>query len=120
MNTVLLFESEVPTAPSLAKALSAAGFSVHRARDGVEAIAEVDRFDFDAAVVDVASPDITGGQVAHALRKQDAELPIFVCTGLDADSVAKWATEDRVLVLEKPVDEAQLIWLLRTHLGNLE
>ena len=120
MNTVLLFESEVARVASLAPVLSAAGFSVHRAHDGVEAIAEVDRFDFDAAVVDVAPPDVNGGHVAHALRKQDSELPIFVCTGLDADAVARWATEDRMLVLEKPVDEAQLIWLLRTHLGNLD
>lgn len=120
MGTILLFEHEASSRMSLSRPLAAAGFSVRCAHRGLRDIAEVSNMEFDAAIVDVAFSDRTEGKVAHALRERDAELPIFVCTRYDAEAVAEWAVEDRMLVIEKPVDETQLIWLLRAHLGDLE
>lgn len=119
MSTILLFEDQTSIRMSLAQPLADAGFSVHRAHDDLRDIAAAGNFDFDAAIVDVNFSAVSEVHLVHALREHDSELPIFVCTRYDAETVAKWATEDRMLVLEKPVDETELIWLLRAHLGYL-
>jgi len=115
MSTILVVEDQ--TSASLATTLSEAGFDVHCEHGAGHAIAATDMFDFDAAIVAGVSPDMSEEQVALSLRARDPELPIFVCTGYDEESVVRWAAQERVLVLEKPVDEAQLIWLLQAHVG---
>lgn len=117
MSKILVVEDETSIATSLSTALSEAGFCVYCEHEAQRAIAAADTFDFDAAIVTDALPDLSGGQVAQELRARDPELPIFVCTGYDEDAVARWAAQERMLVLEKPVDEAQLIWLLQAHVG---
>jgi DNA-binding response OmpR family regulator len=119
MSRILVVEDEPSTAMSLSAALSQAGFCVHWEHEVQRAIAAADTSDFDAAVVADAWPGLSGGQVAQELRARDRELPIFVCTGYDEDAVSRWAVQERMLVLEKPVDEAQLIWLLQAHVGSL-
>jgi DNA-binding NtrC family response regulator len=115
MSTILVVEDR--TSMALSTALSEAGFSVHCEHGARHAIAAADLFDFDAAIVADASPDMSEEQVAQSLRARDPELPIFICTGYDEESVVRWSAQERVLVLEKPVDEAQLIWLLQAHVG---
>ncbi|HEY0687351.1 MAG TPA: response regulator [Steroidobacter sp.] len=116
MSTILLVERQKN---SLTGALSEAGFCVRWEQDGREAISAADASHIDAAIIDVDLADLTAARVAHELRARDPELPIFVCTAFDEDAVTRWAVEDRMLVLEKPVDEARLVWLLQAHVGNL-
>jgi DNA-binding response OmpR family regulator len=118
MCTILVIEDETSIATSLSAALSGAGFSVHSEREARRAIAAADSFDFDAAIVAGGLPDPSGGRIAEELRARDSELPIFVCAALDEESVARWAVQERMIVLEKPVDEVQLIWLLEAHVGS--
>jgi DNA-binding NtrC family response regulator len=118
MSTILVVEDQTSVSMSLATSLSEAGFRVHSERAARHAIAAADIFDFDAAIVADASPDMSEEDVAQLLRARDPELPIFVCTGYDEESVVRWAAQERVLVLEKPVDEAQLIWLVQAHVGG--
>jgi DNA-binding response OmpR family regulator len=115
MSTILVVEGGTSAAMSLATTLSEAGFRVHREHGTQPAIAAVEKFDFDAAIIADALPGMGEEEVAQWLRERDPELPIFVCTGYDEESVVRWAAQERMLVLEKPVDEAQLIWLLHAH-----
>jgi DNA-binding response OmpR family regulator len=119
MSTILVVEDETSLAVSLSSALSEAGFCVHCEREAESAINAANRFDFDAAVVSGGMPELGSELVAQELRARDPELPIFVCTGFDEGSIAKLATQERVLFLEKPVDQAELIWLLQAHIGSL-
>lgn len=117
MSTILVIADQTSVSMSLSTTLSEAGFRVRCEHGARQAIAAADMFDFDAAIVADASPDMSEEEVAQLLRARDSELPIFVCTGYDEESVVRWAAQDRVLVLEKPVDEAQLVWLLQAHVG---
>jgi DNA-binding response OmpR family regulator len=119
MSTILVVEDDTSATPSLATALSEAGFAVHCEHEVQRAIAATDSFDFDAAIVAGSFPEWSGGQIAQELRARDAELPIFVCTDLNEEAVTNWAAQERMLLLEKPVDEDQLIWLLHAHVGSL-
>jgi DNA-binding response OmpR family regulator len=119
MSTILVCEDETSIGMSLSNALSKAGFCVHCEREARRAIAAADQFDFDAAIIADALPDLSGEYVVQLLRSRDPELPIFVCTTYDQESVARWAVQERMLVLERPIDEVQLIWLLEAHVGSL-
>jgi DNA-binding response OmpR family regulator len=118
MSTILVVEDGRSLATSLAATLSEAGFRIHREHGTRPAIAAVDKLDFDAAIIADALPGMSEEEIARLLREQDPELPIFVCTGYDEESVVRWAAQERMLVLEKPVDEAQLIWLLQAHVRD--
>jgi DNA-binding response OmpR family regulator len=119
MSTILVVEDESFTGTSLCSALSEAGFSVHCEHEIEGAIAAAGSFDFDAAIVADGSPCLHGGQVAQELRARDPELPIFVRTEFDEGAIANWAVQERMLVLEEPVDEDELIWLLQAHVGTI-
>lgn len=119
MSTILVVEDRTAMAMSLSEALSQAGFCVHSEYEGRRAIAAADRFDFDAAIVAGGLLELGGSQVAQELRARDPELPIFVCTDFDEEAVANWAAQERMLVLEEPVDKDELIWLLQAHVGGM-
>lgn len=118
MSTILVVEDEASTTLSLSAALSEAGFSVHCEHEVQRAIAAADSYDFDAAIVAGRVPERSGGQIAQELRARDPELPIFICTDLNEETVTSWAAQERMLLLEKPVDEDELIWLLHAHVGG--
>jgi DNA-binding response OmpR family regulator len=119
MSTILVCEDQTSVEMSVSKALSKAGFCVHCEREARRVIAAAEQFDFNAVIVADALPGLNGLQVVQSLRARDPELPIFVYTTYDEESVARWAVQERTLVLEKPVDEVQLIWLLEAHVGRL-
>lgn len=120
MSTILVVEEETSIAMSLSTRLSEAGFSVHCERGSPHNIAAAAISDFDAAIIADALPKMSEEQVAQLLRALDPELPIFVCANYDEESVVRWAAQERVLVLEKPVDEAQLIWLIQAHVERTD
>ncbi|MBM0105941.1 response regulator [Steroidobacter sp. S1-65] len=118
MSTILLVESRAFSV-ALTDALCKAGFRVQCEQDGGRAIGVAAGGEFDAAIIDAGPTDIGAHRVAQRLRARAPELPIFICTTYDEDTIARWAIEDRMLVLEKPIDEAQLVWLLQAQMGTL-
>jgi DNA-binding response OmpR family regulator len=119
MSKILVVQDQTSTSMSLSTMLSEAGFCVHGEYEARRAIAAADIFDFDAAIVADALPDMTGEQIAQLLRTRDPDLPIFVCTEYDEESVVRWSAQERMLVLETPVNQVELIWLLQAHVGSL-
>ncbi len=53
---------------------------------GEEALAACNRQRFDAALLDLAMPDMSGGQLYSALREQHYNLPVIIMTGLNTTS----------------------------------
>ena len=118
MSTILLVESAALSI-ALSEPLLKAGFRVQCEHDIGRAMHVAAGCEFDAAIIDACPLDLGAHRVAQGLRARDPELPIFVCTTYDEDTIARWAIEDRMLVLEKPIDEAQLVWLLHAQMGTL-
>jgi DNA-binding response OmpR family regulator len=118
MSTILVVEDDASATISLSAVLSEAGFCVHCEREIERAVAAALSFDFDAAVVVGGSTELSGSGVAGELRTHDPDLPIFVCTDLSEESVPNWAVQERMLILENPVDDGQLVWLLQAHVGG--
>jgi DNA-binding response OmpR family regulator len=80
--TILLVEDEDPLRRVLRDLLEREGFAVVEARDGVQALDEVDRHAPDIVVLDLNLPRLDGyGVLSHLRsRQQTATLPVLVLT----------------------------------------
>ncbi len=67
--------------------LSMEGFEVTEASDGTEAIAMLDKDEFDLAILDVMMPGVDGIEVCRHIRSQarTQAMPVLVFTSLSSD-----------------------------------
>ncbi|MGA7951594.1 MAG: response regulator transcription factor [Thiobacillaceae bacterium] len=115
---ILLVEDDPALALSLNQGLRQMGFAVDLSQDGGEADAILSVRKFDAVVLDLGLPGLSGMEVLTRLRKRGATLPVLILTARDemADKVAglNAGADDYLL---KPFDfqelEARLNALLR-------
>lgn len=75
MKSALLIDDDPIVRKVLSKALSAAGWTVHEAKDGEEGIEAALQHRPDAVICDLLMPRCTGFQVCRALREKATELP---------------------------------------------
>jgi DNA-binding response OmpR family regulator len=80
---LLLVDDEPRLAASLARGLTAEGFTVEVAADGARGL-ELARFgDFDVVVLDVMLPRLSGYDVVRALRAEDNWVPVLMLSAKD-------------------------------------
>lgn len=80
MLEILVVDDECDICWVLEQGLTDAGVRVTRSHGGEDALGEIHRRDFDAAIVDVKLLGASGLEVAHAIRKV-APLPIVMMSG---------------------------------------
>ncbi len=86
-KTILFVDDDPFFRKAMTEILTANGYSVQTAEDGLEALARVQQVRPDYLVLDVVLPKLDGGEVCAALR-QDARLrdvPVIVFSSLSAD-----------------------------------
>jgi DNA-binding response OmpR family regulator len=106
---LLLIEDEEVLGRVTAQALVKADFAVDWVRTGQEGRAAVQTHEYDAILLDLGLPDISGEAFVKRLREGRATTPVIVLT-------ARGQIEDRVTVLDlgaddylvKPIDIAEL------------
>jgi CheY-like chemotaxis protein len=99
--------------------LTSMGHRVHTLRDGKSALAAARSFRPHVVLLDIGLPDITGYEVARAMRADPelARLKIIAMTGFGRDQDKRAAHAAGIdHHLTKPIDEEQLMRLLRTGL----
>ncbi|MBI4913103.1 MAG: response regulator transcription factor [Acidobacteria bacterium] len=95
---ILIVEDEPKTAHHLREGLSAGGFQVVHKGDGQSALDLALTESFDALVVDVMLPRLSGLDLVSRLRKRGLRAPVLFLS-------AKGAIEDRVRGLEEGGDD---------------
>lgn len=107
---VLLVDDEEDFIAVLAKRLEARHLKVTATSSGQDAIAMVDRQEFDAIILDLAMPGMDGLETLKRIKKNHPEAEIIMLTGHGSIRTGieamKLGAED---FLEKPVDFKQLI-----------
>ena len=113
--TVLLVEDE-DTLRNMEKALlEALGFSAVTAANGGEAL---ELYRLRGAEIDLVMPEMDGIEAYHELRKIDMAVPIIICSGYGAESVADViATDERASFLHKPYNTGELRMVLNGKIG---
>ncbi|MCI1186728.1 PAS domain-containing protein [Hymenobacter sp. DH14] len=116
---VLLAEDNVVNQLIARALLEYWGVEVHTAGTGTEALAQLTTHDFDAALLDIHMPGLSGVEVAMALRRHAhfgrAATPLIALTAnaFDTDRAA-YLNAGMNGCVTKPFEEAELCdWLLR-------
>ena len=82
---VLLIEDETTLADTLAGGLRADGFTVDVANDGVDGLAKVHSTGYDAIVLDIMLPGLSGYEVVRRLRAAKVWAPVLMLTAKDGE-----------------------------------
>lgn len=95
---ILVVEDEPALGRQLSKRLSQASFRVDLSGDGREGLHLAEELPFDAAIIDLGLPGLSGLQIIRRLRATGSLLPILVLTARN-----RW--QDKVEGLEAGADD---------------
>ena len=119
-ENILLVEDEEPVLNVLQRALSARGYTIHTARGGRDALAQMTEVVPDLLLLDINLPDLTGWEVLRRLSPTDRQrVPVIV---LSAAPMAQARVEEfrpsGVLLKPFPIDA--LLRLVGEAIGRSE
>ena len=86
MVRILVVDDEVRLAHALDRGLRDRGFEVALAHDGQTAYEQAKEQDFDAIVLDIMLPGLSGLEVCRRLRNEGVWTPILALTARDGES----------------------------------
>ena len=95
---LLLIEDDPEVARVVTRGLQAEGFSLDVAADGTDGLWQAAEGEFDAIVLDLLLPGLTGYQVCSSLREQNNQVPVVVLT-------AKSGEFDQIDLLDLGADD---------------
>lgn len=112
---ILLVEDEPAVKGLFSQALQKEGYTVHEARNGVEALeVEKDIARLDVLVTDVVMPYMKGPELARQLRAKQPDLKVIFVSGY----VAPGDLGEHQALLQKPFVRQQLIDKVKEVLGE--
>ena len=116
LETILLVEDEPAVRQLFAHALSRAGYAVHEARNGQEAIKLFDQHGdtIDMLLTDMRMPYMGGAELAHQLRARRRTLKLLCISGYPGNLDADLATD----FLAKPFSRDDLLKKVREVLDR--
>jgi DNA-binding response OmpR family regulator len=97
MPTILVVDDEANIRELVSVYLTAAGYSVQTAEDGLEALARARANHYELIVLDIMLPGMDGAAVCAAIRRE-SNVPIVMLTARDTDL-------DKVAMLEAGADD---------------
>ena len=116
---VLVVEDDTATREALRRVLEGEGCTVDVATDGEKAVGSLAQHRYDAIVLDIALPKLSGTDVMEYIASTTPELleSIVVVTGLEAAEIRK-LFPTICETLSKPVIPKRLIASVRRCLGD--
>ena len=115
-ETILLVEDEPAVRQLFCQALSRAGYRVHEARNGQEALKVFDQHgeSVDLLLTDMRMPFMGGGELAHQLRAKRQSLKLLCISGYAGGSDLEFSGD----FLAKPFSRDQLLAKVREILDR--
>lgn len=77
---ILVVDDESSLLEMVSDTLSIAGYQVHTAHDGLEALQLIRQFNFDLVITDINMPKLDGYQLVEKLRERSLETPVVFLT----------------------------------------
>jgi signal transduction histidine kinase/CheY-like chemotaxis protein len=102
---------------SLAEMLKSIGCDVTSAGSGQEALSLFSPGAYDAVFTDLAMPDLSGMQVAKAIRELDRSIPITLMSAWDHQNLQEQLAAYRVGFIEKPFTFSRIRSLIADAVG---
>ncbi|HEV2492560.1 MAG TPA: response regulator [Terriglobia bacterium] len=103
MHTILIAEDDRPLRHALYRMLKAAGFAVTGAKDGVEALKQLEKNRYDLVLLDVGLPGVNGLDILARIQTQDTRPKVLVMTSDDTpQTVLRAVREQAYQYVHKP------------------
>ncbi|WP_354686222.1 Hpt domain-containing protein [Cupriavidus necator] len=119
--TVMVVDDSLTVRKATQRLLSRAGYQVVLARDGVDALKQLQDVMPDAMLVDIEMPNMDGFDLTRNVRSDSrtAHMPLVMITSRTADKHRRYAEEIGVNVyLGKPYNEDELLGTLHRLIGE--
>ncbi len=120
-EAVLVVEDDSPVRDITVRALRSAGYAVHEAHGGPDALALLERTRFvpELLVTDVVMPDMNGRQVADEIRRLHPGVRVLFVSGYTQEIIQRHgALEAGVELLAKPFTPSSLLARVRAVLDR--
>jgi len=95
---ILVVEDDKKVASFIRRGLTEESYAVDVAQDGESGAHQAEEFDYDAVILDLMLPKVSGAEVLRRIRARKPGLPVLVLT-------AKGGIEDRVEHLNRGADD---------------
>lgn len=121
--TILIVDDSRTAIAVLTKTLESTGYSIISASNGEDGIEMAKTHQPDMILMDVIMPGLNGFQATRILRKEEQtkSIPIVIISGNEQATEKFWGLRVGANgFLPKPVDRAELFYLLGEHLANAE
>ena|SRR5439155_8769711 len=118
LRRILIVDDDSALRQSLAEQLEVHGeFTCLQCANAGEALAAVEREQFDAALLDVGLPDIDGRELCRRLRAAGVTIPILMLTAADSEADIVFGLDSGANdYVSKPFRLSVLLARLRAHL----
>jgi CheY-like chemotaxis protein len=114
-SNVLIIDDDPDTLPMLRELLSAEHYNVRTARDGTEALREMQRQVPDIVLLDWRMPHLDGPATLKEIRKNWGPIPVIVHISFtDSDLVKQALAFSPLTLLAKPCTANQVLETVRT------
>jgi signal transduction histidine kinase/CheY-like chemotaxis protein len=118
-ETILVVDDDEAVRRLAVQALTACGYQVVSAPDGLEALTQARSMErVDVLLTDVVMPQLSGPQVAERLRMRHPAMRVVYMTGWVDDAIMKLELDADVALLRKPFTPVSLAQLVRTTLDQ--
>ena len=120
-DTVLLVDDEAVVRDTGAAVLTRLGYTVHQAKDDIEAIEVFRQYQsvVQCVVCDLTMPRMSGWETLAALRKLSPDIPVVLASGYDqAQAMAGDHPDSPQAFLHKPYTATELCEAIRHALEN--
>jgi CheY-like chemotaxis protein len=122
-ETILLVEDEDMVRSLLAELLSACGYNVLEASDGLSGVALYQKHSerIDLLLTDLVMPKMGGREVAEKLHEENPDLPVLFISGYTDDDIVRGGVESSdVRFLQKPFTLEEVSRTIRQLLDEKE
>jgi CheY-like chemotaxis protein len=99
---VLVIDDDPSVREVMRYLLASFGYDCQTAADGARGLARFDQGGWDIVVTDLAMPEMSGWEVAEAIRRRSPTTPIVLITGMIDSEVMRRADERGLPVVPKP------------------
>ncbi len=117
MFNILVVDDDKNTRMFLSAVLEGAGYTVHTAEDGEDALRVMDKEHVDLVVLDIMMPKMDGYEFTRVLREAQNNLPILMVSAkqLPADKHKGFSvgTDDYIT---KPIDDEEMLYRIKALL----
>jgi two-component system cell cycle sensor histidine kinase/response regulator CckA len=120
-ETILLAEDDAAVLFPAKTFLENAGYRVHTARDGEEALTVFEAYaaDIDLAILDVVMPKLGGRKLEKRLRQLKSDLAVLFTSGYTTNNIhTNFVLQSDVLFLQKPYSKSDLLTQVRQALDR--